>query len=75
MKNQYGPDRATFSHWLDRHGSRAVIGACDVLRAFRQRHGHPARIHRQRDKTTYCWHSGFDLFSLSIYKKTASSRP
>ena len=64
----YGPDRATFRHWLDRD-NKAVQGEAEVIRAFRSRIGAPCAINRGAGRTHYVWHSGFDRFSVTVFSR------
>lgn len=63
----YGPDRATYKHWLDRD-SRPIIGAASVLRTFRRKYGAPDRIRRSERATSYTWLSGFELQTVTIWR-------
>jgi hypothetical protein len=63
---QYGPDRATYKHWLDRE-TRAVIGPASVLRAMHTRLGVPT-IRNGNGWRAYTWLTGFDLQTVTIYR-------
>lgn len=64
---QYGPDRATYRHWLDRD-NRPVIGPASVLRTFRNRFGAPTSIARRPERTVYVWQNGFDRHAVSVFR-------
>lgn len=63
---QYGPDRATYRHWLDRE-TKPVIGTASVLRKFRRTLGMPTAIVRSAGIRTYVWQHCFDRHIISVF--------
>ena len=68
---QYGPDRVTVNNWLWKNGPFPGIGGADILKSFRRRIGMPFRIFREKDRTVYKFYQGFDLWIVTIWKKSA----
>jgi len=66
---KYGPDRATFRHWLDKF-PRPIIGAAETLRECRKRYGLPnAGTIKAYGQHVYAWQIGFDRFAITVFSR------